>query len=78
MQNVPFMLLLIARRTSNTLLEAEYSVPSIAHTKENKTSHSYAKTNVYAGMMTNEIRKNTLLNFLTQILYLLCYIFHVR
>jgi len=24
MQNVPFMLLLIARRTSNTLLEAEY------------------------------------------------------
>lgn len=36
------------------------------------------KTSVYAGMMMNEIRKITLLNFLTQILYLLCYIFHVR
>ena len=33
------------------------------------------KTSVYAGMMMNEIRKITLLNFLTQILYLLCYIF---
>jgi len=54
------------------------SVPSIAHTEENKTSRSYAKIPIYVGMILDKTWKNTLLNFLTQILYQLCYIFHVR
>ena len=47
MQNVPFILLRNCQKLS-------ISVPSIAHTEENKTSRSYAKMRIYVGMILDK------------------------